>query len=47
MKLLFKNFFDDSQEIRSAFLDIPKTFDKVWRKGLIFKFKQNGFLGIR
>lgn len=45
MKLLFNNFFDDSQEVKSVFLATPKTFDKVWQKGLIFRFKQNGVLG--
>ena len=34
--------FDDSLEVRAVFLDISKAFDKVWHKGLIFKFKQNG-----
>ena len=29
--------FDDSLEVRAVFLDISKTFDKVWHKGLIFK----------
>ena len=28
-----------------AFPDIPKAFDKVWHKGLIFKLKQNGKAG--
>ena len=34
--------FDDSLEVRAAFLDISKAFDKVWHKGLKFKSKQNG-----
>ena len=34
--------FDDGHEVRSAFLDMSKAFDKVWHKGLIFKLKQNG-----
>ena len=33
--------FDDSLEVRVAFLDISKAFDKVWHKGLIFTLKQN------
>ena len=33
--------FDDNHEVRAIFLDISKTFDKVWHKGLIFKLKQN------
>ena len=34
--------FDDSLEVRAVFLDISKSFDKNWHKGLIFKLKQNG-----
>ena len=34
--------FNDNLEVRAAFLDISKSFDKVWNKGLIFKLKQNG-----
>ena len=37
--------FDDGREVRSAFLDMSKAFDKVWYKGLIFKLKQNGISG--
>ena len=33
--------FDNEFEVRSIFLYISKTFDKVWYKGLIFKLKQN------
>ena len=33
--------FDDNLEVRAVFLDRSKTFDKVWRKGLIFRLKQN------
>ena len=28
-----------------VFLDISKTFDRIWHKGLIFKLKQNGIDG--
>ena len=28
-----------------VFLDVSKTFDRVWHKGLIFKLKQNGIDG--
>ena len=38
-------YFDDGHEVRSVFLDISEAFDKVWRKGLIFKLKQNGISG--
>ena len=34
--------FDDVFEVRGVFLDISKTFDKVWHEGLIFKLKRNG-----
>ena len=33
--------FNDGFELRDAFLDISKAFDKVWQKGIIFKLKQN------
>ena len=29
--------FDNGFEVRGIFLDISKSFDKVWHKGLIFK----------
>ena len=34
--------FDDGFEVKGVFLDISKAFDKVKRKGIIFKLKQNG-----
>ena len=34
--------FDDGFEVRSVFLDISKTFDKVGHEGVIFKLQQNG-----
>ena len=36
--------FDDGFEVRGAFLDILKVFDKVWHRG-IFKLKQNCISG--
>ena len=39
--------FDDpkSLEVHAVFLDISKTFDKVWHGGLLFKLNQNGING--
>ena len=34
--------FDDGFEVRGLFLDISKSFDKVWHIFLIYKLKQNG-----
>ena len=35
----FYTYFDHGLEVRGASLDIAKTFDKVWHKGLIFILK--------
>ena len=32
-------------EVRRVFLDISKTFDKVWHEGLIYKIKSMGISG--
>ena len=37
--------FENHDEVRAAFLDISKAFDKVWHRGLLFKLKQNGISG--
>ena len=37
--------FDNGFEVRGVFLDISKTFDKVWHKGIMLKLKQNGISG--
>ena len=37
--------FDEGFEVRGVFLDISKTFDKIWHEGLIFKLKQNSIPG--
>ena len=37
--------FDDELEVRGVFLDIWKTFDKVWHEGLLFKLSLNGISG--
>ena len=34
--------FDNGLEFRGIFLDISKTFNKVWYQGLLHKLKQNG-----
>ena len=39
------SYFDEGLEVRSVFLDISKTFDKVWHDGIIFKLTQNGISG--
>ena len=36
---------DCGYEVRGVFLDISKTFDKVWHDGIIFKLEQNGISG--
>ena len=42
-----QNAFDENRnrDVRSVFLDISKTFDKVWHDGLIFKLKVYGIEG--
>ena len=37
--------FDDGYEVRGAFLDISKAFDKVWHNDLIFRLQENEILG--
>ena len=37
--------FDCGYEVRGAFLDISKAFDKVWHDGIIVKLEQNGISG--
>ena len=32
-------------EVRSAFLNISKAFDKVWHEGLLYKLKSMGISG--
>ena len=36
---------DDGWEVRGAFLDVSKTFDKVWYQVVILKLNQNGISG--
>ena len=43
---IFEAFdFNPPLEVISVFLDIPKAFDKVWRKGLLCKLKSKGISG--
>ena len=41
---IFTSFYS-GLKVGSVFLDISKTFDKVWHEVLIFKFKQNDISG--
>ena len=36
-------YFDNVLEVRGIFLDILKTFDKVWHQGLLCKLKKMVF----
>ena len=36
---------NDVLETRGVFLDISKTFDKIWHEGLLIKLKRNGISG--
>ena len=38
------NSFDEGLEVRSVFLDISKTFDKVWHKGLLLNCRKMVYL---
>ena len=39
--------FDENPtvDVRGVFLDISKTFDRVWHDGIIFKLKGYGVVG--
>ena len=39
------NSLDEDLEVRRVFLDISKSFDKVWHEGLIYKSHQSGIFG--
>lgn len=41
---IFKGF-DDGLEVRGIFLNISKSFDKVWHEGNIYKFCCNSLSG--
>jgi hypothetical protein len=38
---MFSKALDEGKEIRVIFFDISKAFDRVWHRGLLFKFKKN------
>ena len=43
---LYKAFdADPTLDVRGVFLDMSKTFDKVWHEGLIYKLRQVGISG--
>ena len=43
---IFESFdCNPSPEVRPVFLDISKSFDKVWHKGLLYKLKSMGISG--
>ena len=41
----FYKSYDDVYEVRSVFLDMSKSFDKVWHNGLIIKLQENAISG--
>ena len=41
----FFRSFEDSFEVRKAFLDISKTFHKVWHADLHYKLRKNNITG--
>ena len=43
---IFESFYcNPSLQVRSAFQDISKAFDRVWHKGLLYKLKSMGISG--
>ena len=43
---IFEAFdYNPSLEVRSVFLDISKTFNKIWHLGLLYKVKSMGIYG--
>ena len=41
----FYKSYDAVYEVRSVFLDMSKSFDKVWHNGLIIKLQENAISG--
>ena len=38
----FCKSLDEGKEVRAVFCDISKAFDRVWHRGLLFKFESIG-----
>ena len=38
----FSKALNENKEIRKAFCDTSRAFDRVWPKGLLFKLRSNG-----
>ena len=41
----FCKAFDEGKEVRAVFCNVSKVFDRVWHKGLLYKFKRAGLTG--
>ena len=41
----FCKALDEGKEVRAIFYDISKAFDRVWHRGLLYKFRREGITG--